>query len=100
MASTGNGLCLTRTMASGGNDLCLIRTMASSWTDSCLDWTIRFIFKPLFTRQGSCPESLVVCGQARLFGVAGSNPPGSVSTSLSDSSVSLTYACGVITPCI
>jgi len=36
---------------------------------------------------GSCPESLVARGQARLFGVTGSNPPGSVSTSLSDSSV-------------
>ena len=41
-------------------------------------------------------------GQARLFGVAGLNPPGSVSTSLSDSSVSvsLIHACGGITPCI
>jgi hypothetical protein len=37
----------------------------------------------------SCPESLVARGQARLFRVAGSNPPGSVSTSLSDSSVSI-----------
>ena len=51
---------------------------------------------------GSCPESLVARGQARLFGVAGSNPPGSVSTSLSDSnvSVSLIHACGVNHPCI
>ena len=49
---------------------------------------------------GSCPESLVARGQARLFGVACSNPPGSVSTSLSDSnaSISLTHACDVITP--
>ena len=47
-------------------------------------------------------ESLVARGQARLFGVAGSNPPGSVSTSLSDSnvSVSLIHACGVNHPCI
>jgi len=52
--------------------------------------------------KGSSPESLVVRGQARLFGVAGLNPPGSVSTSLSDSSVSvfLILACGVITPCV
>jgi len=51
---------------------------------------------------GRCPESLVARGQARLFGVAGSNPPGSVSTSLSDSSVSifLIHACGGITPCV
>ena len=44
---------------------------------------------------GSCPESLVARGQARLFGVAGSNPPGSVSTLLSDSnvSVSVIHAC-------
>ena len=51
---------------------------------------------------GSCPESLVARGQARLFGVAGSNPPGSVSTSLSESSVSvsLIHACGGITPCV
>jgi hypothetical protein len=44
----------------------------------------------------------VARGQARLFGVAGSNPPGSVRTSLSDSSVSvsLIQACGVITPYI
>jgi len=42
--------------------------------------------------QGSCPESLVAHGQARLFGVAGSNPPGSVSTSLSDSSVSVSIS--------
>jgi len=50
--------------------------------------------------RGSCPESLVARGQARLFGVAGSNPPGSVSTALSDSnvSVSLIHACGIITP--
>ena len=50
-----------------------------------------------FFSQGSCPESLVACGQARLFGVAGSNPPGSASTSLSDSnvSVSVIHACGV-----
>jgi hypothetical protein len=34
-----------------------------------------------------CPESLVVRGQARLFRVGGSNPPGSVSTSVSDSNV-------------
>jgi hypothetical protein len=49
---------------------------------------------------GSCPESLVARGQARLFRVAGLNPPGNVSTSLSDSnvSVSLIHACGVITP--
>jgi len=48
---------------------------------------------------GSCPESLVARGQARLFGVAGSNPPGSVSISLFDSSVSVfLIACGVITP--
>jgi len=40
---------------------------------------------------GSCPESLVARGQARLLGVAGSNPPGSVSTSLSDSSVSVSF---------
>ena len=48
---------------------------------------------------GRCPESLVARGQARLFGVAGSNPPGGVSTSLSDSnvSVSVIHACGVIT---
>jgi hypothetical protein len=48
---------------------------------------------------GSCPESLMACGQAILFVVAGSNPPGSVSTSLSDSSVSvsLIHACGGIT---
>ena len=48
---------------------------------------------------GSCPESLVARGQARLFGVAGSNRLGSVNTSLSDSyvSVSLIHACGVIT---
>jgi hypothetical protein len=31
----------------------------------------------------------VARGQARLFGVTGSNPPGSVSTLLSDSSVSV-----------
>ena len=51
---------------------------------------------------GSCPESLVARGQARLFGVAGSNPPGSVSTLLSDSSVSvsLIHAYGGITPCV
>jgi hypothetical protein len=51
-------------------------------------------------QRGSCPESLVARGQARLFGVAGSNPPGSVSTSLSDSnvSVSLVHACGVRLP--
>ena len=49
---------------------------------------------------GSCPGSLVARGQARLFGVAVSNPPGSVSTSLSDSSVSvsLIHVWGVITP--
>jgi len=49
---------------------------------------------------GSCPESLVARGQARLFGVAGSNLPGSVTTSLSDSNVSVSqiHACGVITP--
>ena len=47
---------------------------------------------------GSCPESLVARGQARLFGVAGLNMLGSVSTSLSDSNVSLIHACGVITP--
>ena len=53
-------------------------------------------------RAGSCPESLVARGQARLSGVAGSNPPGSVSTSLSDSSVSvsLIHACGGIIPCV
>ena len=47
-------------------------------------------------------ESLVARGQARLFGVAGSNPPGSVSTSLFDSSVSvsLIHAYGGITPCV
>jgi hypothetical protein len=33
------------------------------------------------------PESLVVRGQARLFGVAGSNPPASVITPLSGSNV-------------
>jgi hypothetical protein len=31
----------------------------------------------IFSYLGSCPESLVARGQARLFGVAGSNPPGS-----------------------
>jgi hypothetical protein len=42
----------------------------------------------------------VARGQARLFGAAGSNPPGSVSTLLSDSNVSvyLIHAYGVITP--
>jgi hypothetical protein len=46
-------------------------------------------------------ESLVARGQARLFGVAGSNPPGSVSTLMSNISVSvsLILACSVITPC-
>ena len=34
-----------------------------------------------------CPESLVARGQARLFKVASLNPPGSVSTLLSDSSI-------------
>jgi hypothetical protein len=34
-----------------------------------------------------CPESLVARGQARLFRVASLNPPGSVSTLLSDSSI-------------
>ena len=50
--------------------------------------------------RGSCPESLVARDHARLFGVAGLNPPGSVSTSLSDSSVSvsLIHACNGITP--
>jgi len=44
----------------------------------------------------------VALGQARLFRVAGSNLPGSVSTSLFDSSVSvsLIHACGGITPCV
>jgi hypothetical protein len=48
---------------------------------------------------GSCPESPVARGQARLFKVACSNPPGSVSTSLSDDnvSVSVIHAFGVIT---
>ena len=48
---------------------------------------------------GSCPESLVARGQARLFGVAGSTW-GSVNTSLSDSSVSVSlfHASGVIAP--
>ena len=36
---------------------------------------------------GSCPESLVARGQARLFGVAGSSLPGSVSSMLSGSNV-------------
>ena len=47
-------------------------------------------------------SGLVVHGQARLFGVTGLNLPGSMSTSLSDSfvSVSLIHACGVITPCV
>jgi len=62
---------------------------------SCL-WL--FLSLPLFLKfswhfpalsLGSCPESLAAHGQARLFGVAGSNPPGSVSTSLSDSSESM-----------
>jgi hypothetical protein len=47
--------------------------------------------------------ALVAHGQARLFGVADLNPPGSVrSTLLSDSSVSvsLIHACGGITPCV
>jgi hypothetical protein len=53
-------------------------------------------------RLGSCHESLVARGQARLFGVVSSNPPSSVMTLLSDSSVfvSLIHACGVITPCV
>ena len=40
-------------------------------------------------------ESLVTCGQTRLFKIAGLNPPGSVSTSLSDSNVliSLIHTC-------
>ena len=37
--------------------------------------------------KGSCPESLMVRGQVRLFGVAGSNLPGSVSSMLSGSNV-------------
>jgi hypothetical protein len=59
-------------------------------------WDINYI------HMGSWPESLVARGQARLFGVAGSNPPGSVSTLLSDSSVSvsLIHAYGGITPCV
>ena len=69
----------------------------TSYNHSIQDHSLRdhYIDKIL----GSCPESLVARGQARLFGVAGSNPPGSVSTSLSDSSVSVSVvrACGVIT---
>ena len=40
---------------------------------------------------GSCPESLVVLGQARLFGVAGLNPSGDVSTLLSDSKILMLF---------
>ena len=45
---------------------------------------------------------LVPVVMARLFGVVGSNPPDSMSSSLSDSSISvfLIHACGIITPCV
>ena len=43
---------------------------------------VRFSFG-ISQSMGSCPESLVARAQARLFGVAGSNPPGSVSSLLS-----------------
>ena len=48
--------------------------------------------------RGSIPESQVTRGQAKLFGAVGSNPPGSVSTSLSGSSVfmfEMYHPCGV-----
>jgi hypothetical protein len=55
----------------------------------CLVETLVSVSLFLHQNLGSCPKSLVSHGQARLFGVTGSNPPGSVSTSLSDSSVSV-----------
>ena len=63
-------------------------------------WLAKMYVIPAGLFSGRCLESLVARGQARLFGVAGLNSPGSVSTLLSDSnvSVSLIHACGVITP--
>ena len=53
------------------------------------------------TGKGSCPESLLLYGQARLLGVVGLNTSGSVSTLLSVSKVTASFVhacCGVQSP--